>query len=156
MFHVARPLGAVVNRGARLGKVANGEGQIGYCDLPAYGNVEDPRCLCFQREERIGCDYIFYINEVARLPAVSENRNRLVFDRFLNKSRNGGRVFTSRILVRTKDVKITKRNSGESPFIRENAAMPFAFILACGIRTFRLSRPAFHCWNRWFVAVNCR
>ena len=33
--------------------------------------------------------------------------------------------------------------------------MAFAFILACGIRTFRLGRHAFNCWNRWIVAVNC-
>src|SRR5262249_10402331 len=95
------------------------------------------------------------MNEVSRLPTVSENRNRLILDRFLNKNRNGRSIFTSRILVGTKDVKITKGNSGESPCTREGAAMPFAFVLACGIWTFRFGRHAFNFWNGWIVTVNC-
>src|SRR5205823_11789861 len=106
-------------------------------------------------EERSGFDHIHYINEVSSLPAVSENRNRLVPDCFLNKSRNGRGVFTSRILVGPKDVKITKGNSGESPFIRESAAVPFAFILACGIRIFRVGRHTFDLWTDRIVAVDC-
>src|SRR5262249_11833635 len=105
--------------------------------------------------KRISRDYILYINEVSRLLAVSENRDRLVPHCFLNKSRNDSGVFTSRILVGTKDIKITKGNSGESPFLREEAAAPFAFILACGIWTFRLGRHGFNSWNRRIVAVNC-
>src|SRR2546430_9971049 len=155
MFHVARPLCAIFYRGARLGEVANRSGKIGYGGMPPASNVENPGCLGFQGEERIGRDYIRYINEVSRLPAVSENRNRLVSDCFLNKSRNDRGVFTSRILIGTKDVKIAQGNSGESPFTREAAAMPFCFMLACGIGTFRLGRHAFNFWNGWIVAVNC-
>src|SRR5205085_5235855 len=106
-------------------------------------------------EERIRCDYILYINKVSRLPAVTENRNRLVSDCSLNKNRNCRSVITSRALVGTKDVKITKANSGKSPFIGEGAAVSFTFILACGIRTLRLGRHALHFWHDWVVAVNC-
>src|SRR5258708_21089217 len=95
------------------------------------------------------------MNEVARLPAVSENRNRLVPDCFLNKSGNGRGVFTSRVLGGTKNVKITKGNSSESPFISEKPTVPFGFILAFGIWTFRFGWHAFNFWNSWIVAVNC-
>src|SRR5262249_26342924 len=73
----------------------------------------------------------------------------------LNKSRNCRSVITSWVLVGTKDVKITKANSGKSPFIGEGATVSFTFILACGIRTLRLGRLAFNFWHDWIVAVNC-
>src|SRR5207249_1765309 len=98
---------------------------------------------------------ILYINEVSRLPAVAENRNRLVSDCFLNKSWNDRRVLTSRFLVGTKNVEIAKGNSGQLPFIREGTAMLFPFVLACGVRTFRIERHAFDFWNGWIVTVNC-
>ena len=86
---------------------------------------------------------------------ISEYRNRLVSDCSLNKGWNDRRVVISRILVGTKDVKITKANSRESPFIRETAAVPFPFVLTCGIGTFRLGRHAFNLRGGWMIAVNC-
>src|SRR4029077_19373665 len=107
------------------------------------------------REERIGRGYVLYINEVASLTAVSKNRNRLVLDRFFNKSRNDRAVFISWILIGTKNVKITKGNGGESPFIREGATVPFAFSFACGIRIFRIGRHTFDLWIGRIVSVDC-
>ena len=104
---------------------------------------------------RIGGNYIVYINEVSRLLAVSENRNWLVPDCFLNKSWNDRAVLASRILIRTKDVEVTKANRGESPFIGESVAVPLSLTFARRIRTIWLGGHAFNFWNGWVVAINC-
>ena len=114
--------------------------------------LKTPVACDFNAKNALAAATSFYINEVASLPAVSENRNRLVPDRFLNKSRNDRAIFISRILVGTKNVKITKGNSGESPFIREGATVPFAFILACRHTDFS-ARPACFQFLDW---LDCR
>src|SRR5262245_45584603 len=153
MFNIPRPLCFVRNRRARAREIANRQGPLGFSDLPHATDVEDIGGIRFQREECIGRDYICYINEVSGLPAISKNRNRLVPECLLNKSRNGRGIFTCRILVGTKDVKITKANSGEPSFICEGAATPFRFILPCGVGTFRLGWYTFDFRNYWAITV---
>src|SRR5262245_64168948 len=155
MFDVPRPLCFVLNRRTGAGKIAKRQGQIGYCDPSPATDVENIGCLRSQRKECIRRDHVCYINEVSSLHAVAKNRNRLIPECLLNKGRNGSGIFTCRILVGTKDVKITKANSGESFFICEGAAMPFRFILPCGIGTFRVGWQTLDFWNYWTVAINC-
>ena len=138
----------------RAGERDDAARQLEHGDRLAIADVEDPREAARRRGKDVRRRDVLHENEIARLPAVSEDRQRLAGECLADEDRHRRRVGAVRILARAKDVEEAQRDGLDPPGLGELAAVKFAVEFRDRIRAARLGQHAFVLRHGGIVPVN--